>query len=305
MPRREHHDPQRAQHERETRLAEALARLDDAVGAIHDSEAFRRYLEVQARFHRYSYGNVLLILAQRPDATRIAGYRAWQSLGRQVRRGERGIKILVPMKVREPGGQTTPDAGDAAESAAMPQDPGPSADPASVRRRLLFGVGTVFDISQTDGEPLATIDVPVLTGTDGAALYGRMEAVARKDGLTVERGNLRLTRPETMGFYSPTERLIVVREAAQIQMTKTLAHELAHHYGDHRLSDAESETIAESVAYVTLAHYGLDSGLRSFPYVATWRQQPAVLRAALHQVETVSRSLIDRVRTPVDACTHL
>lgn len=99
--------------------------------------------------------------------------RVWQ-----VRRGERGIKILVPMKVREPRGQTTPDA--------MPQDPGPSADPASVRRRLLFGVGTVFDISQTDGEPLATIDVPVLTGTDGAALYGRMEAVARKDGLTVE-----------------------------------------------------------------------------------------------------------------------
>src|SRR5215212_282861 len=177
MTRREHHDPQGVQHERETRLAEALARLDDAVSAIHDSEAFCRYLEVQARFHRYSYGNVLLILSQRPDATQVAGYRAWQSLGRQVRRGERGIKILVPMTVREPGDQASTDAGDTVEPAAMPRDPGPSADPASVRRRLLFGVGTVFDVSQTDGEPLPAIDVPVLDGDDGAALYARLEAV--------------------------------------------------------------------------------------------------------------------------------
>ena len=102
-----------------------------------------------------------------------------------------------------------------------------------------------------------------------------------------------------MGFYSPTERLIVLREAAQLQMTKTLAHELAHHYGDQRLSDSESETIAESVAYVTLAHHGLDSGARSFPYVATWSRQPAVLRAALSEIQTISRRLIDLTHTGV------
>ena len=106
----------------------------------------------------------------------------------------------------------------------------------------------------------------------------------------MERGSPRLARPEMMGFYSPTERLIVVREAAQIQMTKTLAHELAHHCGDHRLSDAESET---------LAHHGLDSGARSFPYVATWSRQPAVLRAALGQIQTISRRLIDLTQTGV------
>jgi len=269
MPLEEHLSHHRDPTQRTDRVAEALGRLDQAVSAIHSSDAFRAYLDVQARFHRYSYGNVLLILSARPTATRVAGYRAWQSLGCQVRRGERGIKILVPMKVREPGSQTTDDAGDTAERARMPSDADSSADPAGVRRRLLFGVGTVFDVTQTDGEPLAVIDVPLLTGDDGAALYGRLEAVAREDGLTVERGSPRLARPETMGFYSPTERLIVVREAAQLQMTKTLAHELAHHYGDHQLSDAESETIAESVAYVTLAYHGVDSGVRSFPYIAT------------------------------------
>jgi antirestriction protein ArdC len=298
MPLEEHPSHHREPNQRADRVAEALSRLDQAVSAIHDSDAFRRYLDVQARFHRYSYGNVLLILSARPTATQVAGYRAWQSLGRQVRRGERGIKILVPMKIREPGVQTTTDAGDTVESATMPNETDLTTDPATARRRLLFGVGTVFDVSQTDGEPLPAIEVPVLGGADGAALYSRLEAVAQEAGLTVEHGSARLTRPETMGFYSPTERLIVVRETAQIQMTKTLAHELAHHCGDHRLSDAESETIAESVAYVTLAHYGLDSGLRSFPYVATWSRLPAVLRGALHQIETVSRTLIDRT----DAC---
>jgi antirestriction protein ArdC len=304
MPLEEHLSHHRDPKQRTDRVAEALGRLDQAVSAIHSSDAFRAYLDVQARFHHYSYGNVLLILAQRPDVTRIAGYRAWQSLGRQVRRGERGIKILVPMKVRESGDQAPTNAGDTAEPAAMPKDPGPGADPAGLRRRLLFGIGTVFDVSQTDGEPLPAIDVPVLDGADGADLYGRLEAVAHEDGLSVERGGPRLTHPETMGFYSPTERLIVVREAAQFQMTKTLAHELAHHHGDHRLSDAQSETIAESVAYVILAYHGVDSGARSFPYVATWSRRPAVLRGALHQIETVSRTLIDRTSPHADACTR-
>src|SRR3990170_6002844 len=80
-----------------SRKAEVLARLEQAVGQIQDSETFRRYLDVQARFHRYSWGNVALILAQRPDATQVAGYNTWLKLHRYVRRGEKAIKIIVPM----------------------------------------------------------------------------------------------------------------------------------------------------------------------------------------------------------------
>src|SRR5579884_2912048 len=76
--------------------AEVLDRLEEAVGQIQDSESFRRYLDVQARFHRYSWGNVALILMQRPDATRVAGYNTWLKLHRYVRRGEKAIKIIVP-----------------------------------------------------------------------------------------------------------------------------------------------------------------------------------------------------------------
>ena len=76
---------------------DVLARLEQAIGEIHDSDSFRRYLDVQSRFHRYSWRNVALILSQRPDATQVAGYNAWLKLHRYVRRGEHGIKIIVPM----------------------------------------------------------------------------------------------------------------------------------------------------------------------------------------------------------------
>src|SRR4051794_9050642 len=276
-------------------LAEALERLETAVGRIQDSDTFRAYLDVQARFHRYSPNNALLILAQRPDATRVAGYRAWQSLGRQVKRGERGIKILVPMSIRERAAGSGPDAGDIAARPDLGSAQERVDDPASARRRLLFGVGTVFDLEQTEGEPLPTIDVPVLTGDEGAALYGRMEAVALEDNLIVERDERRLPRPETMGLYSPTERLIVVRDAAPRQMTKTLAHELAHHFGGAIVPSAEEETIAESVAYVVCARFGLDTGERSFPYVATWSKDTPVFKRALGRIADLSGQFVDRL----------
>src|SRR4051794_24305850 len=74
----------------------SLLQLEQAVAGIQDSDTFRAYLTAQARFHRYSWGNALLILAQRPESTHVAGYRTWQSLGRQVRRGEKAIRIIAP-----------------------------------------------------------------------------------------------------------------------------------------------------------------------------------------------------------------
>jgi hypothetical protein len=101
------------------------------LGAVH--------LDVQARFHRYSWSNVALILAQRPDAIQVAGYSAWLRMHRSVRRGEQAIKIIVPMRKKiesEDGHDET---------------------------KVFFGTGNVFDISQTDGEPLPEVEVPVLS----------------------------------------------------------------------------------------------------------------------------------------------
>jgi hypothetical protein len=257
------------------RQPDVLARLEQAVGQIQDSETFRRYLDIQARFHHYSPNNAALILAQRPEATRVAGYNDWLRMHRYVRRGEKAIKIIVPMF------KTTVDEESGEE-----------------RRRVFFGVGNVFDLGQTDGEPLPEIDVPVLQGEAGEHLYTGLLRVADREGLRVERAPG--LAGEMMGFYERGARRIVLRLAAQLQMTKTLAHELAHHFSGHGSPEdnsprAEQETVAESVSYVALAHYGLDSGERSFPYIATWSRDRMLLQQAMSIIQKISATIIDRV----------
>jgi len=273
-----------AESSREASIQESLTRLEHAVGAIQDSETFRAYLDAQARFHSYSFGNALLIVSQKPDATRVAGYQTWKSLGRQVRRGEKGIRIIVPMRGR---------------TAVAPAESEASANEEAKTERTIvrFGTGSVFDISQTDGEPLPTVDVPVLEGEEGMALYDRLAEIATAEELTLVRTN-QLPRESVMGYYEPGERRIVVREASPRQMVKTLAHELAHHFGAGTESTLEEETMAESCVYVVCAHFGLDTGERSFPYVATWSKDATVLKAAMMRIQQVSSQVINRLDPP-------
>jgi hypothetical protein len=253
---------------------DVLARLEQAVGEIQDSYSFRTYLDVQARFHRYSWSNVALILAQRPDATQVAGYKAWLRMNRYVKRGEKAIKIIVPICRKQEG-----EDGDE-------------------ESKLFFGVGNVFDVSQTDGEPLPTVDVPMLAGGGGERLYTELAELAGRECLQVER--VAELPGEITGFYERGSSRIVLRLAAQLQMTKTLAHELGHHFAGHGLPEdgsprAEQETVAESVAYVVLAHHGLDSGERSFPYIAIWSEDRKVLQQVLGTIQKVSARIIDGV----------
>ena len=118
---------------KDERVEEALERLESGVSRILDGEEFKRYLSVAAKFHRYSANNCLLILMQWPDATRVAGYRKWQQMGRQVHKGEKGIKILAPISRKVAEDEETGEAA---------------------RALVGFKAATVVDISQTDGEPL-------------------------------------------------------------------------------------------------------------------------------------------------------
>ena len=254
------------------RLSESLTRLERAVAQIQDSETFRRYLDAQAKFHHYSWGNVLLIVSQRPDATQVAGYRTWQALGRQVRRGESGIRIMVPMRRR-----VERDDEEDSES----------------ETRLFFGTGHVWDISQTDGPALPSLAVPILEGEAGAKLYSQLESLAHAEGVSVQLAHD--LGGERMGYYDPQVRQIVLRRAPQRQMTKTLAHELAHHYGGATQSTPEEETIAEATAYVVCARFGLDTGERSFPYVAGWSKEPRVFKAALTRIQELSCLMIGKL----------
>jgi hypothetical protein len=270
---------------RRASVADLVTQLDTAVRGIQESDLFRRYLAAQARFHHYSWGNALLILAQRPDATRVASYGTWQSMGRQVQRGETGIRIVVPIRRQ---------VSDASSSSAAETDGGDVLPVPVPRRVLYFGTGTVFDVSQTDGTPLPQVTVPLLDGPDGPGLGTRLEHVALQEGLTIDRVP-EIDGSQAVGMYLPSAQRILVRELEPAQMTKTLAHELAHHFANADRSSAEEETVAESVAYVVCAHYGLDTGARSFPYVATWAEQPSVLKEAMTRIQTVSTSMIQLI----------
>jgi len=252
-----------------------LATLEQGIAAIMDSEGFARYLRCLARFHSYSPNNVALILAHRPDATRVAGYRTWQTLGRQVRKGERGIRIVVPYR--------TPIA--------------PEEEGQRVESIAGWGARAVFDVSQTEGEPLVAAPInDALIGNATVADVVREELV----GWLRERG-VTLTRQDTgraNGYYNPRTREIAIHHhLTGIRELKTLVHEAAHFVADHcggvRWEDAE--TVAESSAYVVLAHFGMDTCDYSFGYVAHWAREITVFRRNLAAIQQVAHQLIEAI----------
>jgi antirestriction protein ArdC len=273
-------DPAEARERAQERMQQALTLLEDSISSILDSESFARYLRAMSRFHHYSAHNVALILAQRPEATRVAGYRAWQQLGRQVRKGEKGLVILVPLISRVKGG------GDA------------EADKQEEREERVvtrFSVGYVFDVSQTDGEPLP--DPPAVQAITGATDRGAALWDALADWLAIQGVKLEIKdcgRPN--GSYAPVTKAIVVHERliGTDQATKTLAHEAAHYVADHRCSvpKEDAETVAEGAAYVVLHHFGLDTSGYSFPYVARWAEDKVVLKRNLDAIRQAADAII-------------
>lgn len=273
---------------REQALADLHDRLLAAADALTDSDAWRATLAVAARFHTYSPNNVLLITIQRPDATRVAGYRAWTRLGRQVRRGERGIAILAPVLNRPAVPDATgqpPTAGanmTQAESNRPPnREPNPNGErdreppgtPTPRRTLVGFRPTYVFDIAQTDGPPLPEVRPALLDGAAPLRLWaGLCEQVAAA-GYTLGYTDL----APANGRTDFLDRTVLLHEGLPAaQRAKTLAHELAHvrlHAPGHRpegLSRAQAEVEAESVAYIVTAAHGLASEDYTVPYVTNW-----------------------------------
>jgi len=227
------------------KMRDALATLEQGIAAVLDGDGFARYLAALARFHMYSPNNVALIHAQCPAATRVAGYRAWQALGRQVKKGERGIRIVVPHRAR-----IAPAEDDGQEQESVTG----------------WGIGYVWDVAQTDGEPLAVPPIySALTGDATVAAMVREELTGwlRREGVTLvwkETGRAN-------GYYLPQTREIAIHhDLTGVPELKTLVHEAAHFAADHcggvRWEDAE--TVAEGAAYTVLAHFDLDTSGYSF-----------------------------------------
>jgi len=263
------------------KLAEVHEQLAQAVEALASGEDWRAMLATAARFHTYSPNNVLLILRQAPWATRVAGYRKWQSLGRQVRKGERSIAVLAPCTYKA---KTDDHENKTPETTEAPK----------VLRG--FRVVHVFDVSQTDGDPLPSLPAPLLEGGSPAALWDGLASQVVAAGFGLDRGDC----DGANGRTDYLTRLVRVRDDVDgAQGAKTLAHELAHVMLHDRTEQAtvcrgRAEVEAESVAFLVCAGAGLDTERYSFPYVTVWSGgKPEAVRETAGRVITTARVILD------------
>ena len=287
----------------EDRLTGLHAQLTSAVEALASSDEWMQMLRVAARFPTYSPSNVLLINAQHPSATRVAGFRTWTQLGRHVVKGEKGIAILAPCTY---GPRTTPAENAPPASALASADtgadrPGPGEADQAPRRVLAgFRIVHVFDVSQTDGKPLPDVTPALLQGAGPAHLWDTLAGLTGDAGYRVERGDCAGANGST-SFATRTVR--VRADVAPAQAVKTLAHELGHIRADHehRLVDyhqdalcrGRAEVEAESIAYLVATGAGMDTAGYTVPYVAGWAGgDPQMLRESATQVLTVARGIV-------------
>lgn len=271
-------------------------KLAQSVEDLRTSSRWTAYLDAVRSFHSYSASNLLLILIQMPEAAQVAGYRAWQDKGRQVRKGEKSIRILGTGTVKV----TKDDEDEAGEDTETPG-----------RRRIFFPV-SVFDVSQTDPiegtEDVLTVAQP-LQGEDVHGIYSRVVDYLTAQGVTVERQHL----TSANGYAAPANeetgegvRVVIGDDLSPAQAAKTALHEAAHitlghldefeEYATHR---GRFEVEAESVAYVTAGLLGLDASDYSTGYVAGWATS-----AESDVIKSTAARVLATVHTLADALTQ-
>ncbi len=254
-----------------------VARLENGFQRVQQTDEYRKYLDTVSRFHKYSIANTMLIWMQRPDATRVAGFHTWLTLGRHVRKGEKGIRIFVPIRRSR-------------TVTAIDEEPGKPEE--QEIGELRFRAVSVFDISQTDGADIAQPPVSLLLGDD-IGLWQFLATIAQDEHLTIDRNPGR--GGGANGWYNRTAREIWVDpDLTPLMAAKTLCHEVGHHYAELIDRRQEHETIAESVAYIVLGHYGVDAGDYSFGYLACWTDA-TTFKAKLADIQTIASQIIERI----------
>ncbi|MCL6477079.1 MAG: ssDNA-binding domain-containing protein [Peptococcaceae bacterium] len=259
-------------------------RLKEGVQEVVASGRIAEMFAFWSRFHKYSFGNVLLIFAQKPEATLCAGYKAWQKMGRHVKKGEKGIAIFAPLTYKQE--VIDEETGD------------------TVTRTRLggFRVVHVFDVSQTEGEPLPGQDNAAMADTQaGRDLFDRLVEAAGGMGIPVMEERI---AGAAKGYYDRSRNLIALSETlAGDEKAAVLLHELAHAL-THRLGEQKAhkrrgdeeyvkgEVIAEGAAYIAACHFGIDPGESSFEYVAAWAKDPEKVLAWGDSVRKVAGELI-------------
>ena len=274
--------------ERQERLATAFDELNAAVEKITTGEDWQRYLDFQAKFHQYSARNCIWLAeqaeARQMDLEMVASFNTWKKQGRTVNRGEHGLKVLAPIAYNLKKVDLELDAE-------------------TVERRIKgFKLETVFDVSQTSGPdetlPNNPMRVTPIVGECDPEILKAIEQEIEKLGYTIKptNGELAGWPTSTNGNTMPQAHTVQIRDDLSPAATaKTLTHELAHIVMEHDRSNPQSETEAESTAYLVLRHLGIDAGEYSFGYVAGWAEDVTVVQRSAETIRKTAAELTERI----------
>ncbi|MCU7379105.1 YodL domain-containing protein [Clostridiales Family XIII bacterium ASD5510] len=283
------------------RMKEITDRLETGIQELFESERYKAYLTTMSKFHSYSFNNTLLIAMQ--GGQLVAGYNKWRDdFHRNVKKGEKAIKILAPAPFKA---KKEVQKLDAQGRPVMGKDGKPVTEVQEIQVPA-FKIVSVFDVSQTEGEPLPSIGVEELTGS--VERYGEFfKALEQTSPVPIGFEDI---PGGSHGYYHLTEKRIAIQEGmSELQTLKTAIHEIAHsklHAIDPEATAIEQadrpdsrtrEVQAESVAYAVCQHYGLDTSDYSFGYVAGWSSGKDLkeLKASLETIRATAHELITTI----------
>ncbi len=281
-----------------SQLKAVTDQLEKGVSDVFQSDKYKDFLNVMAKFPRYSVNNSILIMMQKPDAQLCQSFTGWKEMGRFVKKGEKGLNILAPAPYKV---EREVQKQDANGKLMFDHDGEPITEKQEITIRA-FKVVKTFDLSQTDGKELPSLGVSELVGdVDG---YSKLfEALMEVCPVPITFENI---EGGSKGYYHQEEKRIAINEGmSEVQNVKTAIHEMAHqklHDKDavgmvDDLSRNGKEVQAESVAYVVCQHYGIDTSDYSFSYVAGWSEgkETPELKASLNTIREAAADLITQI----------
>ena len=282
------------------KVQEITEKLEQGIKELFESEKYKTYLNTMSKFHNYSFNNTMLIAMQKPDATLVAGFKAWQkNFDRHVKKGEKGIRILAPApyKIKEEQEKLDPVTGEI----MLDKNGMPVTEEVEIKIPA-FRVVPVFDVSQTDGKELPDIGVNELSGSV-EDYEDFMQALTEVSPVPITYEDI---EGEAKGYFHTTDHRIAIQEGmSQSQTVKTAIHEVAHAklHDRERNQDIDAvldkdrntkEVEAESVAYTVCQHFGIDTSDYSFGYIAGWSSDRDMkeLKSSLDTIRKTASELI-------------
>ncbi len=282
------------------KVQEITEKLEQGIKELFESEKYKTYLNTMSKFHNYSFNNTMLIAMQKPDATLVAGFKAWQkNFDRHVKKGEKGIRILAPApyKIKEEQEKLDPVTGEI----MLDKNGMPVTEEVEIKIPA-FRVVPVFDVSQTDGKELPDIGVNELSGSV-EDYEDFMQALMEVSPVPITYEDI---DGDAKGYFHTTDHRIAIQEGmSQSQTVKTAIHEVAHAklHDRERNQDIDKvlekdrntkEVEAESVAYTVCQHFGIDTSDYSFGYIAGWSSDRDMkeLKSSLDTIRKTASELI-------------